>query len=80
MPQGCDLGVLSGGKNFSVGICDGAPSTAHSSCYLIYHIAFGKRKTAKSFHFMLSLLSRSESWQKLQNVVKNFLTIISNMS
>ena len=27
MPQGWDLGV----KNFSVGICDGAPSTAHSS-------------------------------------------------
>ena len=32
MPQGWDLGVL-GVKNFSVGICDGAPSTAHSSYY-----------------------------------------------
>ena len=32
MPQGWDLGVLGGGvKNFSVGICDGAPSTALSS-------------------------------------------------
>ena len=32
MPQGWDLGVLGGGvKNFSVGICDGAPSTVHSS-------------------------------------------------
>ena len=30
MPQGWDLGVL-GVKNFSVGICDGAPSTARSS-------------------------------------------------
>ena len=30
MPQGWDLGVL-GVKNFRVGICDGAPSTAHSS-------------------------------------------------
>ena len=30
MPPGWDLGVL-GVKNFSVGICDGAPSTAHSS-------------------------------------------------
>ena len=27
MPQGWDLGV----KNFSVGMCDGAPSTARSS-------------------------------------------------
>ena len=31
MPQGWDLGML-GVKNFSVGICDGAPSTARSSC------------------------------------------------
>ena len=30
MPQGWDLGML-GVKIFSVGICDGAPSTAHSS-------------------------------------------------
>ena len=30
MPQGWDLGVL-GVKNFSMGICDGAPSTARSS-------------------------------------------------
>ena len=30
IPQGWDFGVL-GVKNFSVGICDGAPSTAHSS-------------------------------------------------
>ena len=30
MPQGWDLGVLRV-KNFSLGICDGAPLTAHSS-------------------------------------------------
>ena len=30
MPEGWDLGVL-GVKNFSVGICDGAPSTARFS-------------------------------------------------
>ena len=29
VPQGWDLEVL-GGQNFSVGICDGAPSTARS--------------------------------------------------
>ena len=36
MPQGWDLGCWGGGevKNFSVGICDGAPSTARSSYYL----------------------------------------------
>ena len=33
MPLGSDLGVL-GVKNFSVGICDGAKSTARSSYYL----------------------------------------------
>ena len=32
MPQGWDLGVL-GVKHFSVGICDGAPSTALSSFF-----------------------------------------------
>ena len=31
---GGDLGVLVGVKNFSVGICDGAPSTARSSLIL----------------------------------------------
>ena len=31
MPQGGDLWVLGGVKNFSMGICDGAPSTARSS-------------------------------------------------
>ena len=31
---GWDLWVLGGVKNFSVGICDGAPSTARSSKYL----------------------------------------------
>ena len=38
MPQGWDLGLLGGGgvKNFSVGICDGAPSTAHSSSHWFY--------------------------------------------
>ena len=31
MPRVGTWGVLGGGKIFSVGICDGAPSTAHSS-------------------------------------------------
>ena len=36
MPQRWDLGELGGGvKNSSVGICHGAPSTAHSSCIFI---------------------------------------------
>ena len=34
MPQGWDLGVL-GVKNFSVGICYGTQSTAHSSFNLV---------------------------------------------
>ena len=34
MPQGRDLGVL-GVKNLNVGICDGAPSTARSSYFII---------------------------------------------
>ena len=33
MPQGWDLGVLDV-KNLSVGICDGAPSTAHSIMFM----------------------------------------------
>ena len=38
MPQGWDLGVLVV-KNLSVGICDGAPSTAQSNCeYIQYKI------------------------------------------
>ena len=42
-----------------------------------YQVAFGKRKIAKSFHFMLSLLSRGGFRQKIENV-KKFQTIISN--
>ena len=40
MPQWWDLGMLGVGgvKNFSVGICDGAPSTARSSLYLFISI------------------------------------------
>ena len=38
MPNGWDLGVL-GVKNFSVGICDGAPLTAHSSLFFILALA-----------------------------------------
>ena len=34
MPQGWDLGVL-GGKSFSVEICDGPLSTAHSSVAIL---------------------------------------------
>ena len=39
IPQGWDLGLL-GVKNFSMGICDGAPSTAPSSwfCHVMAHI------------------------------------------
>ena len=39
MPLGWDLGVL-GVNNFSVGICDGAPSTAHSCLCLILIITY----------------------------------------
>ena len=38
MSQGWDLWVLGGVENFSVGICDGAPSTARSS--IIYNYDF----------------------------------------
>ena len=37
-----------------------------------------EKKQQKSFHFMLSLLSSSGFRHKLENVVKNFLTVISN--
>ena len=37
-----------------------------------------KEKTAKRFHFMLSLLRSGGFQQNLENVVKNSLTIISN--
>ena len=37
-----------------------------------------REKTSKSFHFMLSLLSWGGFRQQLENVVKNFLTVISN--
>ena len=33
MPQGWDLGGAGWVKNFSFAICDGAPSTAHSSFF-----------------------------------------------
>ena len=48
--------------------------------FLIFNIkvAFGQRKTAQSLHFMVSLLSRGEFRQKLENVVKKFRTVISN--
>ena len=46
MPQGWDLGVLEV-KQFSVGICDGAPLTAHSSCFFVcfflgFFLPFGR--------------------------------------
>ena len=43
-----------------------------------YQFAFGKRKTAQDFHLMFSRLSKGGFGQKLANVVKNFLTLISN--
>ena len=39
MPQGWDLGCWVG-QNLSVGICDGAPSTAHSSLSIFFLIFF----------------------------------------
>ena len=47
MPLGRDLGVL-GVKNFSVGICDGAQTTAHSSLSFV-----------KVFIFLLILNTRT---------------------
>ena len=48
-------------------------------CYMyLYWVTLVRKKKAKSFHFMLSLLSRSGFEQNLENVVKNFLTVISN--
>ena len=44
MRQGWDLGVL-GGQNFSVGICDGAPSTALSSCQFKLQVKVCARNT-----------------------------------
>ena len=46
--------------------------------FLKYQVALGKRKTAKRFHFILSLLSRVGFRLKLENVVKNSLIVISN--
>ena len=48
--------------------------------FLIFKIRLllEREKKAKSYHFMLSLLSRSRFWQQLENVVKKFLTVVSN--
>ena len=43
-----------------------------------YQVDFQKGKTAKGFHFMLSILSRGGFRQTFANVVKKFLTLISN--
>ena len=47
--------------------------------FLLFNIGLllEKEKKEKSFHFMLSLLSRSGFWQKLDMLLK-FLTVISN--
>ena len=44
MFQGWDLGLLGGGGggDFSVGICDGAPSTAHSSLVMLSYMYLHK--------------------------------------
>ena len=48
MPQGWDLGGAGGVKNFSVGICHGAPSTAgSSSCCILVHLYFVKSKSSQ---------------------------------
>ena len=46
MPQGWDLGVLVV-KNLSIGICDGAPSTARSS-YMLFFVTFSLMGTLAS--------------------------------
>ena len=43
MFQGRDFGVLGADKTFGVGICDGAPSTAHSSFCLKLFQSFSLR-------------------------------------
>ena len=55
MPRGWDLWVLGGGgvKNFSVGICDGAPSTALSS----FRIAFDAYFKSGQFIFVLFIFN-----------------------
>ena len=40
IPQGWDFGVLEVKKNFSMGICDGAPSTARSSLFCAYMVPY----------------------------------------
>ena len=57
MPQGWDLGVLGGVKNFSLGICDGAPWTAHSSFLLFFRHLNGCVLESKYFsrpHLMIT--------------------------
>ena len=48
--------------------------------FLIFNIRLllEREKQQNHFHFMLLLLSRGEFWQKLENVVKNSLTVVSN--
>ena len=63
MPQGWDIEVLGGRggvKNFSMGICDGAPSTAHSSyfCCILFHLLIG---CTKSVRLVCSLDGRRSS-------------------
>ena len=52
-------------------------ATFNQIIFLLFNIGLllEREKTAKSFHFTLSLLSRGVFRQKLENVVKNFLTI-----
>ena len=56
MPQGWDLGVLEGVKNLGVGICDGAPLTAHSS-YLILKSLKIKHIAVPKFRLLITVLS-----------------------
>ena len=69
MPQGWNLGVL-GIKNWSLGICDGAPSTVcssldlyqlsyHIDCLLLERVGYihmAKNQTINTFCMLLSFL------------------------
>ena len=61
MPQGWDLGGAGWIKNFSLGICDGAPSTAHSSTCNSFDLFSVFLRTIDLFNTKLSMFE----WQNL---------------
>ena len=71
MPQGVGLGVLGGQNlNLSVGICDGAPLTAHSSlgCYDMVLFALMLYIPVNNFR-MISCFSGLNSYQAADKVL-----------